>query len=68
MSFDIVNIREGAKKVLFLMAGPFRPNPPTPLELMAVEILERWKKGSKKVLFSLMARPFTPLTSEWPGY
>ena len=29
----------------------------SPSSLMAVEILERWKKGSKKVLFSLMARP-----------
>ena len=40
------------KKVL-LLAGPLRPNPLPPSSLMAVEILERWKK----VFFSLMARP-----------
>ena len=53
------------KKVLFLMAGSLRPNPPTPSSLMAVKILERWKKGSKKNLNGpanyppplLMARP-----------
>ena len=49
-TFLETSIREAAKKVP-LMAGPFRPNPP-PLEL-----LERWKKVPKKVLFSLMARP-----------
>ena len=40
------------------MAGP---NPPPPSSLMAVEILEPWKKKvPKKTLFSLMARPFPP--------
>ena len=42
------------------MAGPLKPKPlPPPLSsLMAVEILERWKKRfEKKVTFSLMARP-----------
>ena len=39
------------KKVLLLMARPLRPNPPPPSSLMAVEILERWKKGSNKMLF-----------------
>ena len=29
------------KKVLLLMAGPLRPNPPPPSSLMAVETLER---------------------------
>ena len=43
------------KKVLFLMAGPLRPNPPSLSSLMAVEILERWKNGS--IFLSLMARP-----------
>ena len=37
---------------------------------MVVEILKRWKKKvPKKVLFSLMARPFTlppPLLMAWP--
>ena len=41
------------------MAGPLRPNPPPPSSLMAVEILERWKKRLKKVIFFLMARPIT---------
>ena len=43
------------------MAGPLRPNPPPPLEPNGrwnVGTLE--KKGLKKVLFSLMSRPFTP--------
>ena len=39
------------KKVLLLMAGPLRPNPK----------LERWKKKVPiKVIFSLIALPFTP--------
>ena len=48
------------QKKLSLMAGPLRPNPPPPSSLMGVEILEGWKKGSKKSFFSIMARPFTP--------
>ena len=39
------------KKVLVLMAGPLRPNPPTPSNLMAVEILEHWEKRLQKKLF-----------------
>ena len=43
------------------MAGPLRPNPLPTSSLMAVEILECWeKKVTKKVIFSLMARPFIP--------
>ena len=52
--------REAAKKNLLLMARPLRPNPPPSSSLMAVEILERWKRGSKKSSFSLMARPLSP--------
>ena len=39
-------LREAAKKVIFLMAGPLRPNPPHPLELNG-----RWNFGTfeKKV-------------------
>ena len=37
------------------MAGPLRPYPPPPSSLMAVEILERWKKRFQNL--SLMARP-----------
>ena len=34
---------------------------PPPSSLMAVAILERWKKKvKKKVIFSLMAQPFNP--------
>ena len=41
------------KKVLLLMAGPLKPNPPPPSSLMAVEILEHGeKKVPKKVHFS----------------
>ena len=36
-----LEVREDAKKVPLLMAGPLRPNPPPPLSLVAVEILER---------------------------
>ena len=32
----IILLREAAKKVLFLMAGPLRPYPPSPQGLMAV--------------------------------
>ena len=55
----LLMLREAAKKVLFLMAGPLRPNPPPPppSSLMAVGTLERWKKEvPKKVIFSLIAR------------
>ena len=38
--------RKAEKKVLLLMAGPLRPNPPS--SLMAVEILELWKKKVPK--------------------
>ena len=49
------------------MAGPLRPNPPPPSSLMAVGTIERWKKKvKKKVIFSLMARPFTPLLMARP--
>ena len=41
------------KKIILLMAGPLRPNPPPPSSLMAVEIFERLKKGSKKSSFFL---------------
>ena len=45
-------LREAAKKkVLLLMAGPLRPNLPPPSSLMAVEILERWKKRFKFFCF-----------------
>ena len=56
-------VREAAKikKNLLLMTGSLRPNPPPPSSVMAAETLERWKKKvPKKVIFSLMARPFTP--------
>ena len=36
------------KKVILVMAGPLRSNPPPPSSLMAVETLERWKKRFKK--------------------
>ena len=39
------------------MTGPLRPNPPPPSNLMAVG-----KKGFKKIIFSLMAWPFTSPT------
>ena len=46
--------REAAKKVILLLAGPLRPNPPP-------WALERWnvekKRFQKKLFFSLMARP-----------
>ena len=57
------------------MAGSLRPNPLPPLELNGrwnIGTLERWnvgKKGTKKVLFALMAPPFTPpplLLVAWP--
>ena len=51
-----VNKGSRKKKVLFFMAGPLRPNPPS--SLMAFGTLN--KKVPKKVIFSLMARPFTP--------
>ena len=38
-----IGLGKPQKKVLLLMAGPLRPNPPPPSSLMAVEILERWK-------------------------
>ena len=40
------SVREAAKKYknILFMAGPLRPNLPPPSSLMAVEILERWKK------------------------
>ena len=49
-------LRKAAKKVLLLMAGPLRPNPPLPPPL---ELNGRWnfgtleKKGSKKSYFFL---------------
>ena len=49
--------REDAKKIIFLMAWPLRPNPPPPLELNG-----RWnveKKGSQKSYFFLNGQPFT---------
>ena len=54
-------VREAAKKVLLLLAGPLRTNPPPPSELNG-----RWnfgtleKKVPKKVLFPLMARQHYP--------
>ena len=57
----VCSLRVAAKKVLPLMARPLRLNPPPPLELNG-----RWnvgtqeKKVPKKVIFSLLARPFTP--------
>ena len=40
-----LQIREAAKKVVLLMAGPLRPNPPfTPSTLMAVGNLELLQK------------------------
>ena len=45
-----LRVRKAAKKkVLLLMAGPLRPNPPS--SLMAVGMLERWKKRFQKQLF-----------------
>jgi len=44
-------VREAAKKVLPLMAGPLRPNPPPPSGLMADGTLERWKKWFQKKFF-----------------
>ena len=46
-----VSIREAAKKVLLLMDGPLRPNPPPHSSLMAVGTLERWKKRFQKINF-----------------
>ena len=48
------------KKVLLLMAGPLRPNPLPRRTLWPWKFWNIGKKGSKKVIFSLMARPFTP--------
>ena len=44
----ITNGSRKKKKVLLLMTGPLRPKPPPPSSLMAVEILECWKKRFKK--------------------
>ena len=49
-----LSLGEAAKKGLLLMAGPLSPNPP-PLELNG-----RWNVFFFKVIFSLIARPFTP--------
>ena len=47
-------LREAAKKVLLLMAGPLRPNSTRPSSLMAVEIC------SKKSFFPSWPRPLPP--------
>ena len=48
--FFVVAIRESAKKVLVLMAGPLRPPPPNP-SLMAVGTKQQNKvKVKKKIL------------------
>ena len=48
MTRQPILLREAAtKKSLLLMAGLLRTNPPPPSSLMAVEILERWKKRDK---------------------
>ena len=61
-------VRDAAKKVLNGQA--IKAEPPTPTR--ALWPLERWnigKEGSKKVIFSLMARPFTPPPPpSWPGH
>ena len=59
MQFMIVYLGKPQKKILLLIAGPLRPNPPPP------SLNGRWnvgtlKKSLKKIIFSLMARPFTP--------
>ena len=54
--FNGCKVREAAKKVLLLMAGPLRPNPP-PLELNG-----RWKFGTLKKNYQ--KKFFFPL---WPG-
>ena len=51
-------IREAAKKNIFLMGGPLRL--PPPLELNGRWKVETLEKGAKKIMFSLMARPFIP--------
>ena len=52
----ILNI-QSRKINLLLMARPLRP----PLELNGrLNVGTLGKKGSKKVIFSLMARPYTP--------
>ena len=50
-----VLIREVAKKVLLLMAGPLRPNPPP------LEPLGRWNVGTleKKVKKKVVKKKFT---------
>ena len=61
--------REAAKKVLLIiMARPLRPNPPSPLELHGGWNAGTSKKKVKTNYFSLMARPFTPPPSKWPGH
>ena len=47
------------KEVIFLMAGPLRPNPsPSP---RAQWPLKFWNDGKKvQIFFLLMSRPFTP--------
>ena len=56
MEFTIV-IREVEKKVLFLVARPLRPLAPHPLGLVAIGTFFH---TLKKVLFSLVAHPFSP--------
>ena len=62
-------IREAKKNVLFLMAGPLRPNPPPPLHIAQWPLFcNAGKKGfKKKVIFFLMARPFTPTPLNGPA-
>ena len=43
--------KESRKKILLLMAGTLRPNPPPPFELNGVKVLERWKKKFQKKFF-----------------
>ena len=54
LKFFYASLREAAiKQVLLLMTGPLRPNPHPPSSLMAVEILERWKKKFQESSFFL---------------
>ena len=48
------------KKVLLLMAGQIRPNPPPPRAKWPLKFWNVEKKRLKKVTFSLMAGPLPP--------
>ena len=53
-------VREAAKKVLTLMGGPLRPNPPPSLELNGRRTFETLEKGPKKSSFFLKGPALYP--------